>query len=90
MPSLARGEARIQGVPCVIATSASLKGFGRVVQEYAKARVAIVPWPQQGWRPIVSVTGDEGGIVEDFFVMERRGEIQYATNRAVNRSHITG
>ena len=90
MPSLARSEAKIQGVPCFIATPASLKGFGHVVRDYAKARIAIVPWPQQNWRPIVSGTGNEGGVVEDSFVMERRGEIQYATNRAVGRSHITG
>ena len=30
MPSLARGEARVQGVPCVIATPASLNGFGEI------------------------------------------------------------
>ena len=49
-----------------------------------------MPWPQSGWRPIISGTGDEGGVVEDFFVLERRGEIQYATNRAAGRSYITG
>jgi ureidoglycolate lyase len=90
MPSLARGEARIQAVPSVLATPATLVGLGHVVRDYAKASVTIVPWPQQGWRPIVSGTGNEGGIVEDSFVMERRGEIQYATNRAVGRSYLTG
>jgi hypothetical protein len=34
-----------------------------------------------GWRPIVSGTGIERGIVEDSFVMERRGELQHAVNR---------
>jgi len=33
------------------------------------------------WRPIVSGTGIERGIVEDSFVMERRGELQHAVNR---------
>ena len=61
MPSLARGEARIQGVPCVIAPPASLKGFGHVMRDFARASVTIVPWLQQGWRPIVCGTGNEGG-----------------------------
>jgi ureidoglycolate lyase len=90
MPSLARAEARAHAVPNVIATPASLKGFGHVVTEFARAAVTIVTWPQQGWRPIVSGTGNEGGIVEDCFVMQRRGEIQYAVNRAVGRSYVTG
>jgi ureidoglycolate lyase len=90
MPSLARDEARIHAVRSVIATPASLEGFGRVVTELASAQVTIVTWPQQGWRPIQSGTGNEGGIVEDCFVMERRGEIQFAVNRAVGRSYVTG
>jgi ureidoglycolate lyase len=49
-----------------------------------------VTWPQPDWRPIVAGTGNEGGIVEDFFAMERRGEIQHAVNKAVGRSYITG
>jgi ureidoglycolate lyase len=90
MPSLARGEARAQRVPAVLATPASLAGFGHVVTDLLEARVAIVTWPQPGWRPIVSGTGNEGGIVEESFAMERRGEIQHAVNHAVGRSYITG
>lgn len=55
-PSLARDEARIHSVRSVIATPASLEGFGRVVTEFASAQVTIVTWPQQGWRPIQSGT----------------------------------
>jgi ureidoglycolate lyase len=90
MPSLARGEARIQRVPGLLATPTSLAGFGHIVPELLQARVAIVTWPQQGSRPIVPGTGNEGGIVEDSFAMERRGEIQHAVNHAVGRSYITG
>jgi ureidoglycolate lyase len=90
MPSLARGEARIQRVPGVLATPASLAGLGHVVPDPMQAHVTIVTWPQQGSRPIVPGTGNEGGIVEDSFAMERRGEIQYAVNHAVGRSYITG
>jgi hypothetical protein len=34
--------------------------------------------------------GIEGGIVEDLFIMERRGCVQYATNAAVGRTYVTG
>jgi ureidoglycolate lyase len=90
MPSLARGEVRAQRVPQIAATNETLRGYGHVVPEFAPARVTIVTWPQPSWRPIVPGTGNEGGIVEDSFVMERHGEIQHAHNRAVGRSYITG
>ena len=90
MPSLARGEVRVQRVPGVAATPASLKGYGHLVREFAKDPVTIVTWPAAGWRPIVAGTGNEGGVVEDTFLMQRRGEIQHAVNQAVGRSYITG
>ena len=90
MPSLARGEVRAYRVPGVRATPQTLQGYGRIVADFATAHVTIMTWPQPGWRPIVPGTGNEGGVVEDRFVMERRGEIQHAVNRAVGRSYITG
>jgi ureidoglycolate lyase/seryl-tRNA synthetase len=90
MPSLARGEARTHRVPLVGATESSLRGYGHIVPDFARGRVAIVRWPQTGWRPIVPGTGDEAGSVEDSFEMQRRGEVQHAVNRAVGRSYITG
>jgi ureidoglycolate lyase len=90
MPSLARGEARALRVPCILATPASLEGYGHIVPDLLQARVTIVTWPQPRSRPIVPGTGNEGGIVEDSFTMERRGEIQHATNHAVGRSYLTG
>jgi ureidoglycolate lyase len=90
LPSLARGEARAQRVPGVMATPDSLRGYGHVVTDFGAARVTIETWPQPGWRPVVPGTGNEGGIVEDCFSMERRGEIQHAVNQAVGRSYITG
>jgi ureidoglycolate lyase/seryl-tRNA synthetase len=90
MPSLARGEVRAHRVPLLAATDQTLRGYGRTVAEFAAAAVTIVTWPQPGWRPIVAGTGNEGGIVEDSFVMERRGEVQHAVNRAVGRSYVTG
>jgi ureidoglycolate lyase/seryl-tRNA synthetase len=90
MPSVAAGAVRRHVVPAVAATAASLQGYGHLVRDFASAAVTIVTWPQPGWRPVVTGTGNEGGTVEDRFVMERRGEIQYAVNHAVGRSYITG
>jgi ureidoglycolate lyase/seryl-tRNA synthetase len=90
LPSLARGEARVQRVPRVAASKDSLAGYGRIVTDFARDAVTIVTWPQPAWRPIVAGTGNEGGTVEDRFVMERRGEVQHAVNLAVGRRYITG
>jgi ureidoglycolate lyase len=90
LPSLASGAARAHSVPLVMATAATLHGYGSIVADFAAGQVAIVTWPQPGWRPVVSGTGNEGGIVEDSFEMVRRGEIQHAVNHAVGRSYITG
>jgi ureidoglycolate lyase len=90
MPSLAKSEVRAHRVPWIEATQQSLHGYGRVVADFAREAVTIVTWPQPDWRPIVTGTGNEGGIVEDCFAMERHGEIQHAVNRAVGRSYITG
>ena len=90
LPSLARMEARRERVRSLVATPQSLQGLGRIVTDFAAAQVAIVTWPQPGWRPVVAGTGNEGGTVEDVFVMERRGEVLHAVNQAVGRSYITG
>jgi ureidoglycolate lyase len=90
MPSLAAGEVRAHRVPVIAATGETLRGYGHIVRNFAEERVSIVTWPQPNWRPIVPGTGNEGGSVEDSFVMERRGEIQHACNQAIGRSYITG
>jgi len=90
MPSLARGEARAHRVQLIAATDENLRGYGRIVPNFQQGSVTIVTWPQPGRRPIVPGTGNEGGIVEDSFLMERRGEVQHAFNRAVGRRYVTG
>jgi ureidoglycolate lyase len=90
MPSLAKHEVRAHRVPLIDATDESLRGFGHVVVNFAQEPVTIVTWPQPDWRPIVAGTGNEGGIVEDCFAMQRHGEIQHAVNQAVGRSYVTG
>ena len=90
MPSLAAGAVRAHRVPLVAATAETLRGYGHIVPDFAPAHVTIVTWPQPGSRPIVPGTGNEGGIVQDSFTMQRHGEIQHAVNSAVGRSYITG
>ena len=90
MPSLARGEARAHRVKLIAATEGTLRGYGRIVPNFEQGSVTIVTWPQLGRRPIVPGTGNEGGIVVDTFLMERRGEEQHAFNRAVGRRYVTG
>jgi hypothetical protein len=90
LPSIARGAAKVVRARRIVATESSLAGFGRLVDDFERAEVTIVPWPVKGHRPLVPGTGNEGGTVEDRFVMERRGQIQHAVNYAVKRSYITG
>ena len=88
MPSSA--HLRVVDVPGVIATPAALRGFGQLVDRFDPADVTVVPWPTSGSRPLVPGTGVEGGVVADVFAFERRGSVQYATNRAVGRSYLIG
>ena len=89
-PSIASGAVRVHKARRVVATAASLEGYGHIVPEFRSGVVEIVTWPQPGWRPVVPGTGNEGGVVEDVFDMVRRGEVQHAVNHAVGRSYITG
>jgi ureidoglycolate lyase/seryl-tRNA synthetase len=90
MPSLQKGEVRAHRVPLLAADDQTLQGYGHKVVNFSQGRVMIVTWPQPDWRPIVPGTGNEGGVVQDSFVMERRGEVQHAVNLAVGRSYLTG
>jgi ureidoglycolate lyase len=90
LPSIARGDAKVHRAPLVRATAETLEGYGRPIDGFGAAEVAIVTWPQPGWRPIVPGTGNEGGVVVDLFRMERRGQVQHAVNQAVGRSYVTG
>ncbi|MCB9682953.1 MAG: ureidoglycolate lyase [Alphaproteobacteria bacterium] len=90
MPSVARGEAAVHRVPRVLATAASLDGYGRLVADHAAASVDIVPWPVAGRRPLVPGTGVEGGVTEATFELERVGSVMYGENHAVGRRYLTG
>jgi ureidoglycolate lyase len=81
---------KVFDVPLVLATKESLQGFGHPITDFAAAGCAITPWPVSGWRGLVPGTGDEGGVVEDVFHLERRGHVQYAKNVGLGRKYVTG
>ncbi len=90
MPSVERGEARVHEVARVVASAATLAGYGRLIDDFDEAEVTLVPWPVSGRRPLVPGTGIEGGVVAGTFEMVRTGDRLWATNHAVNRKYLTG
>lgn len=74
----------------VAATPESLRGYGRIVDDYDAAKVDITRWPAQGWRPVDPGTGDQGGIVEGIYDVWWEGELLYGRNHAVNDAYLFG
>ena len=58
---------RLVEAPLVVATAENLRGYGELVRDPKTHRVEIVRWPAQGWRPVDSDSGDEGGTTEGIF-----------------------
>ncbi len=81
---------RIVEVPLRIATEESLRGFGRIVRDYASAEVQIATWPAQGQRPVDPGTGRGGGFTEGPFAMQWHGDALHAQNHAVGGDYVTG
>ena len=75
-------------MPVVAATAASLRGYGRLVDDPKDCKVEIVRWPATGRRPIDADTGDQGGTTEGVFVSEWQGDILYGRNEAVGGHYI--
>ncbi|HEY4442654.1 MAG TPA: ureidoglycolate lyase [Steroidobacteraceae bacterium] len=76
--------------PIVVASDASLRGYGTLVHDPRSFPIEIVPWPAQGWRPIDANTGDQGGVTEGMFEFCWKGETLYARNNAVGDSYLFG
>jgi ureidoglycolate lyase len=76
--------------PLVVATEASLEGYGFLVDDPKTFPIEIVRWPAQGWRAIDENTGDQGGVTEGSFEFCWRNETLYATNNAVGDSYLFG
>jgi len=77
-------------VPLVVATPESLRGYGRIVDNFADETIEIVRWPAQGWRPVDPDTGDQGGTTEGVFSFWWKGEVLYGRNEAVGDSYLLG
>jgi hypothetical protein len=86
-PDLPAGLSHVP-MPVVTATAASLRGYGRLVDDPKDCKVEIVRWPATGRRPIDVDTGDQGGTTEGVFVSEWQGDILYGRNEAVGGHYI--
>ncbi len=84
------GVRRTHETPLVVATDASLEGYGALVDDPKTYPIEIVRWPQQGWRPIDASSGDQGGITQGIFEFQWRGETLFARNNAVRDSYLFG
>jgi ureidoglycolate lyase len=84
------GVRRVHETPLVVATEASLKGYGCLVTDPKNFPIEIVRWPAQGWRPIDENSGNQGGVVEGLFEFCWKGETLYARNNAVGDSYLFG
>ena len=84
------GARRVHDTPLVVATSASLEGYGLLVDEPKTFPIEIVQWPAQGWRAIDAGSGDQGGVTEGLFEFCWKGETLYARNHAVGDSYLFG
>src|ERR1700676_3019605 len=84
------GVRRAHETPIVLATDASLEGFGRLVDDPKTFPIEIVRLTAQGWRPIDLNSGDQGGVTEGLFEFCWKGETLYARNNAVGDSFLFG
>ncbi len=77
-------------VPLIVASDATVAGYGRLVEDPDDCEIEIVRWPAQGWRPVDSDSGDEGGVTEGIFQGEWSGDVLYGRNDAVGGHYVLG
>src|SRR3954468_22170329 len=85
MPSLP-----ILDLPLIEGTAESLAGYGEIVRDPERQKIEIVRWPAQGWRPVDSNSGDEGGTTEGIFACQWVGDVLKAQNHAVGGDYVLG
>jgi hypothetical protein len=88
-PDLPDGLRRVT-MPVVDASSATLEGYGHLVDDPARCAIEIVRWPARGSRPVDADTGDQGGTTEGTFLSEWQGDILFGRNDAVGGHYIIG
>ncbi len=81
-------DLRRVSMPVVQATGESLAGFGSLIDDPELQPIEIVRWPAQGWRPVDSDSGDEGGTTEGIFISEWKGDVLFGRNEAVDGHYI--
>lgn len=86
-PDLPTNLKRVQ-IPLIEATPSVLEGYGYLIDDPEKVDIEIVRWPAQGWRPVDTDSGDEGGTTEGTFIAEWKGDIPYGRNSAVGGHYI--
>ncbi len=84
------GARQIHETPLVVATQASLDGYGCLVDDPKTFPIEIVRWAAQGWRPVDANSGDQGGVVEGLLEYWWKGGALYARNNAVGDSYVVG
>jgi ureidoglycolate lyase len=82
------GVRRFHETSLVVASDASLRGYGCLVDEPYAFPIEVVRWPARGWRAIDANSGDQGGVTEGLFEFWWRGETLYARNNAVGDSYL--
>ena len=90
MVSSESNDITIHPVPLVRASPESCANYGRLVPDFEAEEVIVETWPAQGWRRVEPGTGNEGGITQGDFVMEKKGDLMIAQNHAVGGHYITG
>ncbi|WP_079253617.1 ureidoglycolate lyase [Endozoicomonas arenosclerae] len=83
-------DAGTHKVPMIRADAVSFAEYGRIVDNFEQEEIIIETWPAQGWRPVESGTGNEGGTTEGDFEFQRAGELMLARNHAVDGQYVTG
>ena len=82
------GAHRIVESPLVVATDASLEGYGCLVSDPKSFAIEIVVWPAQGWRKIDPNCGNQGGVTEGIFEFWWKGDTLFAENNAVGSRYL--
>ena len=77
-------------IPVIKATEESVKGYGALVENPGAFALEITRWPAQGWRPVDTDSGNEGGTKEGVFYSEWKGDILYGSNEAVGGKYVLG
>ena len=82
------GVRKVFETPLVQANAKTLKGYGHIVDSPENCPIEIVRWPAQGWRPVDTNSGDQGGTTEGLFEFWWKGDTLYARNNAVGDSYL--